>query len=291
MQANLPNTNVWTLTFALSEYTPAEIERMTGVSTASQRDWRRHGYLPRQETHARFNVLTAAELYVMKMFADQGKGPAVSSAYAVRIALSMVKTALIWRAGVWGESDPVAAFDAIPSSARVRTRTEAYYLNHNIQPRGDDEPTPDEKIEWIVDSLFRQLGVAEYIPHSRQAIWWPNGEVEIASYSDEHFSVRNEGVLDRIDPKFDGPASVLHLEACAANLARRSRLPFLTVDAAINENGVINRPELHANHGEIVVVSGSAKRAAEAARARMRMRARAAGLSVDDEASAEGEKR
>lgn len=259
MQANLPNTDVWTLTFSLSEYTPAEVERMTGVSTASQRDWRRHGYLPRQDTHARFNVLTAAELYVMKMFADQGKGPAVSSPYASRIAMSMVKTALIWRRDVWGGNDPAAVFDAIPTAARRRTLTEQYYHQHDLERPDRDKPTREEKIEWIIDSLFRSMGARDSLTHSRLAILWPNGEFEIGDYTAGKDYIVSEGQLDRVDPKFDGPASVLHLEASAANLARRSRLPFLSVSAALNEKGIINKPEARQDHGTVVVTSPSAK--------------------------------
>lgn len=254
--AGRPNEDVWTLSFHLTEYTPAEIERMTGVPTASQRDWRRHGYLPKHEAHARFTVFSAAEIYVMKMFADQGKGPSVSSPYASRIALSMVKTGLIWRNDVWA-TDPVALFDRVPELGRSRTRSE--HVLFECGEANGPEDSFDQKREWIVDQLLGAMGALEHIPHSRQAIWWPNGEIEIAFYNDEHFHVPDKGPLDRIDPKFDGPASVLHLEACAANLARRSRLPFLSAKLDINEHGVINRPELRQNHGKVKITSGKQK--------------------------------
>ncbi|MFD1982459.1 hypothetical protein ACFSOZ_07170 [Mesorhizobium newzealandense] len=252
----IPNTDVWTLSFHMTEYTPAEIERMTGVSTDSQRDWRRHGYLPKHDTHARFTILSAAEIYVMKMFADQGKGPVVSSAYAPRIALSMVKTALMWRKDVW-ESDPVSVFDSIPELGRSRTGSER--ARHE---NGEDwrEASYDQKIEWLVDQLLLGMGVREYVAHSRQAIWWPNGEVEIGFYDGDKLRVAAEGSpLDRVDPKFDGPASVLDMEATAANLARRSRLPFISVALDVNESGVINRPELRRNHGKVLITSGKQK--------------------------------
>lgn len=227
---------------------------MAGVSTASQRDWRRHGYLPNQKgAHARFDIFAVAEANVMKMFAEQGKGPAVSSAYASRIALCMVKTALIWRRDVWGDTRPVDIFDALPVGSRSRSRTENYYHQQSVPQEYQSENSDEDKIEWVIDALLRAKGVREYVPHSTHAIWWPNGEVELADYNDESWMIHDDGPLDRVDPRFDGPASVLRLSACASNLARRSRLPFLSAKLEIGDLAKVNRPELHQDHGTIVV--------------------------------------
>lgn len=246
---HLPNENVWTLRFVLNEYTPAEVERMTGLTTDSQRDWRRRGFLPRHEKHARFDIFKVAELYVMKMFVDQGKSPGLASAYASRVAASLVMTALVWREGVWGDTDPASIFDALPPGSRSRTRVESYYHQHSLSYA--EAPSTETKVEWVADALLGSMGVYE-APYLKQAIWWPSGEVEIAGYRDENFRVR-DGLLDRVDPRFDGAASVIHLEGAAANLARRSRLPFVSASLEINPDEVVNRPDYWGNHGRVIV--------------------------------------
>lgn len=61
--------------YTMTTFTPAEAERVTGVSTALQRDWRRHGYLPAGEGHARFNGFDLAEMWALKLLSDRGIGP------------------------------------------------------------------------------------------------------------------------------------------------------------------------------------------------------------------------
>jgi hypothetical protein len=57
-------------------------ERITGLSTETQRVWRRRGYLPAIKGHARFNVFDLAAIKFMAMLSEIGIGPERSAAIA-----------------------------------------------------------------------------------------------------------------------------------------------------------------------------------------------------------------
>lgn len=64
--------------FTLAHFAPSEAEKITGLSTAMQRDWRHRGFLPKNEGHARFDLFTLATMMALKLFADRGIGPQVA---------------------------------------------------------------------------------------------------------------------------------------------------------------------------------------------------------------------
>lgn len=70
------------------EFSPAEVEAITGVSTALQRDWRRRGILPanNEGKWTRFSLRDLIEIMVLKTFADAGFS-VKDVAEVVRIAL------------------------------------------------------------------------------------------------------------------------------------------------------------------------------------------------------------
>lgn len=55
-------------------FTPAEAAQITGVTTDSQRDWRRRDILPTQEGEARYNVFDLAKLTTIHLFSNAGYG-------------------------------------------------------------------------------------------------------------------------------------------------------------------------------------------------------------------------
>lgn len=59
----------------LNLFRPGEAEAITGLSTAMQRDYRRRGFLPKNEGHARFNVFELAEMFMLKQLSDRGFWP------------------------------------------------------------------------------------------------------------------------------------------------------------------------------------------------------------------------
>lgn len=101
-------------------FTPAAAERITGVSVALQRDWRRRGILPQHEGHARFKLFDLAELLFLRMMTDRGIGPlaqtgavpvkGMAKSVAVRIVMHALRWPDAWEGPVertpgrtWGE--------------------------------------------------------------------------------------------------------------------------------------------------------------------------------------------
>lgn len=64
----------WTCQRVDREFTPGEAERITGVSTALQRDWRRRGIITSKEdgSWTRWTLDDLARLAVMKLFTQAG---------------------------------------------------------------------------------------------------------------------------------------------------------------------------------------------------------------------------
>lgn len=56
------------------EFSPREAENVTGVSVTLQRDWRRRGLLPEQDSKgwAKFSISDIIEMLVMKSFSESG---------------------------------------------------------------------------------------------------------------------------------------------------------------------------------------------------------------------------
>ncbi len=71
----------FTYDYDLTRFTPAEAERITGVNVTLQRDWRRRGFLPSNEGHARFDVFSLAKMRFLGVMSERGIGPASTEKY------------------------------------------------------------------------------------------------------------------------------------------------------------------------------------------------------------------
>jgi MerR HTH family regulatory protein len=78
-----------------STFTAGEAERITGVSTATQRDWRRRGYLPSGKNGwTQYETMELGSLASMGALQDRGIGPKVSRPIARSAALRIMSYAL-----------------------------------------------------------------------------------------------------------------------------------------------------------------------------------------------------
>jgi hypothetical protein len=59
--------------YSLTKFTPSEAERITGVAVDLQRVWRKRGFLPKVEGHARFDLISLAEMKALKALFDFGR--------------------------------------------------------------------------------------------------------------------------------------------------------------------------------------------------------------------------
>jgi hypothetical protein len=234
--------DLWDLALDLAEFTPAEVERITTLSTTMQRDWRQRGFIPRFERHARFDPFAVADIWAMKMLADRGIGPAVSRPIIHRAGAAIVYSAL--RAEGRDLSivgDVVRTFDdlpleemplsdaeqrrkdyyekmtvAEPESAADWRRFEADWLERRKRPW-----VVDDKWDWIVDRICRQNGRPPL--QAREITWWPTGEVEIDGYSRA-----SEDKIDRED-RFAGVALVLPIAELGFLFAKRAGKPLVVL--------------------------------------------------------------
>lgn len=249
---------MWQLNISLTQYTPAEAQQMTGLSTAMQRDWRHRGFGSRVGKQARFSIFDVAEMYFMKAASDQGKGPSLSAPYASRVSERLVATGLMWRDDMWAGDRPVEMFERIPRGARSFTPNEQYCFETGYGPEEESEDA--FKRQWGVIQLFHAMSLAPQLRWGGQAIWWPTGEFEIGSYEESRFSgLGTVGKLSKVDPKFDGPALVYDLEPAAEILADRAPREWLTAELILHAGAVapeIKKRRAPINLGKVLVTAG-----------------------------------
>lgn len=247
----------WSLHLTLAEYTPAEVEAMTSLSTAMQRDWRHRGFGPKYDRHARFNIFNVAEFYFMKTLSDQGKGPTLSAPYAARAAAKIVLTGLIWRDEAWSGEGTADIFDRIPDGSRCLSSWEANWLSAGFEEKIVE---PMNKRGWLAEQLFAALDLP-YAEWGHQAIFWPTGEFELAAFESRRFTgLGGDAKFGKVDAKFDGPALILDIEAAAEILVDRSPRPWVDAFLVVRDSGPIGPAgKSPLNQGEVVVAAGGRK--------------------------------
>jgi hypothetical protein len=95
-------------------FTPAEAEKITGVSHTLQRDWRRRGFLASFEGWARFTSTDLAHMLVIQSLSAHGIGPSVSSPYARTIAQRLAAWCLTIREAWSGELEEAFGSADVP---------------------------------------------------------------------------------------------------------------------------------------------------------------------------------
>lgn len=272
----MSNKPVWNLTFQLTEYTPAEVEKMTGLSVTMQRDWRHRGFGPQFEKHARFDIIQVAELLFMKVCSDYGKGPAMSHVHARPVAFALVKNVLTYNKATW-IGDPVAVFDAIPRGTRSLTENEKgdifmltdpkmeswrnsspKEVERHVQRLDEGETEQYLKTPWLVDRLFEALGNAIEVSTSSNVIWWPNGELELGDYAHSIASPAAEPDAEGyLDSKFDGAAFVWPIDRVAERFAQNAPRPFVAVSVEVdNSISSVRLAATDTNKGTVTILRG-----------------------------------
>ena len=96
----------FSFTFDLAQFTPAEAARITRVSTTLQRDWRRRGFLPVSEGHARFDVFALSKMLFLSCMAARGIGPSEAKPYADLVMNAIARAALSQEGAAEGDDYP-----------------------------------------------------------------------------------------------------------------------------------------------------------------------------------------
>ncbi|MGF7173362.1 MerR family transcriptional regulator [Azospirillum doebereinerae] len=222
----------------LSTFTPGEAERITNVSTAQQRDWRRRAILPSNEGHARFDAFAVAEMWTLKLLSDRGIGPQQAKEVASWCAIGIVWHALQWQEAY--EGDHLRAYEWAPQLYEkiVTQRQEIEELIKEREVKGELDPAEflakmrelDTGHGWgfqagyLQRQTITQAGKGRVIP-TRFFIWWADGSHIWHSSVD---AACNDGVSN--DARFSGPIIVLDLNALGSTLIERAERPLVHVE-------------------------------------------------------------
>ncbi|MEO3428922.1 hypothetical protein AAFN88_08715 [Pelagibius sp. CAU 1746] len=191
-------------TFTPTLFTPGEAEGITGVSTALQRDWRRRGFLPSNDGHARFDVFALAEMWALRLLAERGIGPQQSRKAAAWLAAGIVHEALQHRQAYEGDFEAAALRGAHPDD--------------NVQDR------LDVLARWIVQERSRPRGAGQVLP-ARFFVWTGDGKRRWVDSVDAWFDD-----IDGGRRKGAGAVIVMDQRALGRRLLDLARRPFVHVE-------------------------------------------------------------
>ncbi|RWC90055.1 MAG: hypothetical protein EOS32_28805 [Mesorhizobium sp.] len=144
---------------------------MTGVSTATQRDWRRHGFLERaNDGWTRHDAHSLARLLFMRVMQEQGVGPTRSAPIAPSAALRIEWFALN-RDGSIGFVKPEAG-SKLDGKAPEEIKA---LIEHRGQPIASLIVRPTATESWLVKWADGELSLVDdlvaavrHIPYERR---------------------------------------------------------------------------------------------------------------------------
>jgi len=230
--------------YTFTTFTPAEAERITGVSTALQRDWRRRGYLPTLEKHARFDMFDLAGLMARGLLASRGIGPQLTEE-----VIPWCVSGIAWHALKWVdayEGDHHRTLDWRPPQFRPSREISPEMEELLRRAAADDgklaewsksyDPAWSERGNWLARQILSLKGFPRVIP-ARYFIWWANDQHVWHESLDKAF----DGWSD--DPRVAGPVLVLDLQALASQLQQRAGRALVHVEFPQNpETGELVDP-------------------------------------------------
>lgn len=223
----------------LTQFTPAQAEKISGVSVDQQRNLRRHGYLPHSEGHARFDGLGLARLAAIKVLSDRGIGPSlVAKADDGADIATICATGILW--SLLGRLDayegdhktfpvgwpPPATFskgdiDILVAEGRRHGYSEKF-LRKVVNEAPDDWR---DRSDWLKKRVIHKMGLRKVVP-ARYFIWWADGSHVWEHDLDDAFSGNSH------DLKYQGAVIVLDQDAIASGLLSRAGVAFAHIEAA-----------------------------------------------------------
>lgn len=186
-------------TITLTVFTPGEAERITGLTTVMQRDWRRRGFVGASEGHARFNGFDLAEMWALKLLSDRGIGPQHGREVADWLAGGIMLYALQDRRAYEGDGDELNRVPEIDVPDDMRSAIEK--AAEKARP-GNKFDLSGARLGWLARSneLARRVlqmhdrpkGVGRVMP-ARFFIWFADGTHRWDETIDECFVSAENG--------------------------------------------------------------------------------------------------
>jgi DNA-binding transcriptional MerR regulator len=210
----------------LTTFTPGEAERITGVSTTMQRDWRRRGILAKATERARFDLFDLAELLTLKLLSDRGIGPKAAAEVVDWCGYGIAYHTLDSVDAYEGDhlrTNEARGLTDIPLSDAERA-----FITQTIEAAGLDYEVPtvrwSDKADWLRGQIYRARTRTGVIPGST-FIWWADDSHTFHTSVDEAKSEMTTG-----DPRLAGPVVVLDFKALAYMLSERAGRAFVHVE-------------------------------------------------------------
>lgn len=189
--------------YTFSTFTPGEVEKITGLTTVQQRDWRRRGFLPANAGgHARFEASVVAELWTMQLLADRDVGPQYSREIARFGGAGILAGAFELKEAFEGDHLRALEWNA--------KHVELHWRNQS---------------EWLTQRIFRELLDLRFKP-ARYLLWLPDGRELWCSSLEEAEADLSEGAVILLDQTALGHAFV-----------RRAGRPLVHVEFDSAEDG------------------------------------------------------
>ena len=192
------------LNIVLNEYSAAETASITGLKVATQRDWRRRGFLSSTEdgSHARFKLPTLAEIFTMRQMSNQGLWPDIFADVAKLTARGILFHRMKFSDCYEGSKDAIERFCGRRN-------------------------TPEIKI-------MRHLGYGEEQPKKYLIAWAQNPlgarSTEFTDNLDAAFNKKTKGKLGIDFLNQEGPVVVFNLEAIAIGLRPPEGKAFVRIE-------------------------------------------------------------
>lgn len=223
----------------LTQFTPAQAEKIAGISVDQQRNLRRHGYLAQSEGHARFDGFGLARLTAIKALSDRGIGPSLTAKADVRDGFdiaTLCATGILWSLLDWPEayegdhfsftapwppskSLPKEDVDLLAAAAKKHGYPE------DVIKRIVEEPASDwaERSEYLKKQVIQKMGARRVIP-ARYFIWWADGTHTWEHELDDAFSGSS------FDPRYQGAVIIMDQDALASCLLSRAGTAFAHIE-------------------------------------------------------------
>ena len=210
----------------LTMFTPAEAERITGVTTTMQRDWRRRGILKKEGDTARFDLFDLCELLTLKLLSDRGIGPKAAAEVVTWCGYGVAYHSLDAVDAYEGDhhrTNEARGLTDIPLSTADRDAIIAA-----MEAAGEKGPAPTvrwgDKADWLRGQIYRARTGGGVVP-GRLFIWWAD---------DTHtFHLSVDMALSNMtsaDPRIAGPIVVLDFQALSYMLTARAGRAFVHVE-------------------------------------------------------------
>ena len=141
-------------TILLNEYSPAETASITGLKVATQRDWRRRGFLSSNDdgSHARYKLPTLAEIFIMQKMSGQGLWPDIFADVAKVAARGLVFHRMKFSDCYEGSKDAIEAFCGRRNKPEIKIMRHLGY---------GEEPPKKYLIAWARNPFGRRTEFAD----------------------------------------------------------------------------------------------------------------------------------